>query len=121
MEKGALRGARNMPLNRQEEKALAQLMEKLKKRLGARLRHAFLFGSKARGDDRPDSDVDVAIVLEGQPSEEDREEVSEMVYEVLDACGLYIQTVVISAEEFEHPAGQLRWLTAFVREEGVPL
>lgn len=110
-----------MPLTTKEKEALGQLIAKLKEHFGPRLGHAFLFGSKARGDDRPDSDVDVAVVLKGNPGEAERAGVSALVYEVLNTCGLYIQAVVISEEEFEHPTGQLRWLTAFVREEGVPL
>lgn len=47
--------------------ALAPLLRTLKSQLqtlwGDRLVHLILFGSQARGDARPDSDIDVAIVL----------------------------------------------------------
>lgn len=36
----------------------------LAKRYGPRLKSVFLFGSRARGDFRPDSDADVAVFLE---------------------------------------------------------
>lgn len=46
---------------------LAQLLNLLKSQLqtlwGDRLVHLILFGSRARGDAQPDSDIDVAIVL----------------------------------------------------------
>jgi len=37
--------------------------------LGGRLVAAYLFGSFARGTDRPDSDVDIAILLRSVPSD----------------------------------------------------
>lgn len=47
--------------------ALAPLLRTLKSQLqtlwGDRLVHLILFGSQVRGDARPDSDIDVAIVL----------------------------------------------------------
>ncbi len=41
-----------------------QLRERLGDVYGPRLRGVYLFGSRARGDQRPDSDVDILIVLD---------------------------------------------------------
>ena len=110
-----------MPLESMERDAVDLLVEGLRERFGHELSGLFLFGSKARGDDGPESDVDVLVVLGEKVDEVERAVVSDMVYEVLEAGGVFIQTVVLSKGEFEHPAGQLRWLTSFVREEGVAL
>lgn len=104
-----------------EKQAIEQLALGLKAHFGPRLLHTFLFGSKARGDDGPDSDIDVLVVLNRDIAESDRRDVSDIVFEVLDSCGIYIQTVVLAEEEFERPRGQLRWLTSFVRDEGIAL
>jgi uncharacterized protein len=45
--------------------ALARLKPRLEARYGARLRGLILFGSRARGDHRPDSDADLTVILEG--------------------------------------------------------
>jgi predicted nucleotidyltransferase len=47
---------------------LREILERLKAGLeeiyGDRLKGVYLYGSRARGDARPDSDVDVAVVLD---------------------------------------------------------
>jgi len=43
---------------------LQELKEGLQKRYGSKLKRIMLFGSYARGEQRSDSDVDVAIILE---------------------------------------------------------
>ncbi len=42
---------------------LKQLKQNLKQLYGDRLIHITLFGSQARGDQQPDSDIDILIVL----------------------------------------------------------
>ena len=45
---------------------LRDLRAELEQRLGDRLAAVYLYGSRARGDARPDSDIDVLIVLRGE-------------------------------------------------------
>jgi len=46
-----------------EKSVLKQFKACLNQSLGARLIELKLFGSKARGDDRPDSDIDVLVIV----------------------------------------------------------
>jgi predicted nucleotidyltransferase len=50
------------------EELTRQLVEALQHRLGKRLVSVILYGSYARGQSEPDSDVDLLIVAEGLPS-----------------------------------------------------
>ncbi len=110
-----------MPLERSEIEAIELLADGLRKYFGDDLFQLLLFGSKARGDDGPYSDVDVLVVLKKRADEQKRAVVSDIAYDVLEACGVFIQTVVLSEFQFEHPTGQLRRLTSFAQEEGVIL
>jgi predicted nucleotidyltransferase len=49
--------------NDQVDNLLQQLRAELQRVLGEQLEAIYLYGSQARGDARPDSDVDVLVVL----------------------------------------------------------
>ena len=97
------------------------VLKKLKSRLvavyGRRLIRLMLFGSRARGDFEPDSDVDVAIVLEG-PFEywEELKRSSETVAELCLEEDVVISRILLTREEAEksrHP------VAAAIRREGL--
>lgn len=50
------------------DEALRELKRQLEALYGERLKGLYLFGSRARGDAEPDSDVDVAVVLDDYES-----------------------------------------------------
>jgi predicted nucleotidyltransferase len=52
-----------MALNAEEKSALKSFKTRLEETLGSRLVELKLFGSKARGDDNPQSDIDVLAVV----------------------------------------------------------
>ena len=52
-----------MALSPKEKSALKHFKDGLNQALGAQLIELKLFGSKARGDDRPDSDLDVLVIV----------------------------------------------------------
>jgi uncharacterized protein len=53
------------PVNAQLDKILDELRHGFTELYGDRLTHLILFGSQARGDATPESDIDVLIVLRG--------------------------------------------------------
>ena len=52
-----------MALNTKEKSALQQFKADLNQAIGNQLIELKLFGSKARGDDRPDSDIDLLVIV----------------------------------------------------------
>jgi predicted nucleotidyltransferase len=50
----------------QEQQAVLEFVQWLKERFGDIVQSAWLFGSKARGDSAPDSDIDVLVVVNSE-------------------------------------------------------
>lgn len=66
---------------------------------------AFLFGSRARGDYRPDSDADIAVLLHGRRSRflDTKLALADIAYDVLLETGVLIQPLPVWEDEWEHP------------------
>ncbi len=52
-----------MALSTKEKSALQQFKADLNQAFGPKIIELKLFGSKARGDDRPDSDIDLLVIV----------------------------------------------------------
>jgi predicted nucleotidyltransferase len=88
-----------------------------------RIERAILYGSRARGDSRPDSDADLALIVP------DRDAVWELVwlfgglaFDVFMDTNILIQPVVISLDDWLHPEQFMR--PSFLRNvarEGIVL
>lgn len=96
---------------------LTELRRRFEALYGPRLVGLILYGSQARGDAEPGSDIDVLVVLAGpvQPGEEigrTRKIVAglSLAYDEVIAC------VFVSTEQFEHEQSPL---LINVRREGV--
>jgi len=67
---------------------------------GATVSRIILFGSRARGDARPDSDYDV-LVLVRDPSSSERRRYLDALYRAFEGAGAMVEPWVMSEEEFE--------------------
>jgi len=66
---------------------------------------AYLFGSRARGDFRADSDADVALLLRG-PQEaflDTKLDLADIAYDILLETGIRIQPLPVWEVEWAHP------------------
>lgn len=66
---------------------------------------AILFGSRARRSHQPDSDADVAVLLDSPPGEfvSTKLEMDDLAYEVLLETGIRIQPLPVWLSEWNHP------------------
>jgi predicted nucleotidyltransferase len=73
-------------LSEVERRVLDRVVPALEERLGERLRSAWLYGSRARGEPpRDDSDVDLLLIVEG--AEEDEGGLFRLVYDAAEHEG----------------------------------
>jgi len=66
---------------------------------------AIVFGSRARGNHRPDSDADVAVLLSGEHQRflPTKLAMSDMAFDVLLETGINISPLPVWLDEWEHP------------------
>jgi len=104
---------------REEDKRLAQ-------EFACRVRTLFpdaeiwIFGSRARGDAKPESDLDCLIVLDNPSRKADRA-VRDIAWELGFEKDIVITTVVLGREDFERGPMSQSTLVANVFQEGARL
>jgi len=101
----------------QETDILHQLKVKLQKRLS--LNRLVLFGSRARGDADPDSDLDVLVILNMPVSREVEDYVNDCAWEVGLEHGIVVVPVTVSRLDWEEGLLSSSLLAIAVRQEGV--
>jgi uncharacterized protein len=96
---------------------LTELKQRLTEHYGERLERLVLFGSQARGDAEPDSDIDVLVVLKGvvQPMQESRQVVP-ITADISYRHGVVIICIYVSSERFNRSATHL---ISNARREGI--
>ena len=85
---------------------------------------AWLYGSRARGTAREDSDVDLALVIDGEIASTSSvaADMGNESYDVLDATGLYVSPLPIRLAHWRDPSRHSNpFLLANIRREGIAL
>jgi predicted nucleotidyltransferase len=97
-----------------------QLKERILAGDGQRVSKVILFGSRARGDARPDSDYDLLVVFRHLPPGERRAS-RVRLYGLLRGAEVPVEPHVMSDEEFEDTKGVVGGLAYPAAPEGVLL
>jgi uncharacterized protein len=101
--------------------ALSEFVSRLRSALGGQWIEVRLFGSKARGDARPDSDLDVLVVIDAPARWPPAKTISDIAFEVNLAHDVFISPVVItSAALADDKQAQSPFIRA-VQADSVPL
>jgi predicted nucleotidyltransferase len=83
------------------------------------LSQLILFGSRARGDASPDSDMDVVVILDEPVIGRSYDLVSQFAWEVGYPHGIVVVPVVLSRTAWENGPERLSLLAQAVEREGV--
>jgi len=89
-----------MALDKKDKSALSQFKIALEQKLGGQLIDLKLFGSKARGDDRPDSDIDLLVIV-ATDDWRIRDKVYDVATDILLQTDVCISPKVISKNRFD--------------------
>lgn len=114
----------NFHFDEAERRAASAFADRMRWRYGPRFRGLAVFGSRARRDHRPDSDLDVAVIL-AEPIKDFVGEALAMAddaFDVLLEHGLHLQPMPIEEGSLERPeAHPVPHLTRRIALEGVRL
>ena len=93
------------PAPRQPDPETATAAAVFLDRIKGRYAQALLYGSRARGDHTPDSDADIAVILNGPKGDRYAEvcDLSGIAYDVLMETGIHIQAMPLWEEELRRP------------------
>ena len=105
-------------MNTIEKAVLNKLKALLLERVN--LHKLILFGSRARGDAGPYSDMDVLVIVDDASREQDFDYVSDCAWEAGFEYGIVIVPVVFTRSEWENSPERSSLLAQAVDAEGVP-
>ncbi len=105
-------------MKQNEEKAVMELSQLLHKEIGTDLVEVKVFGSKVRGEDSPESDIDILIILK-QSDKKRRDIIADLAFEIGLKYDLFLSTVVYEQYLFYSPLSQETLFYQNVQREGV--
>lgn len=105
-------------MKQNEEGAIREFSLLLHKKIGADLVEIRVFGSKVRGEDSSESDIDILIILK-QSDKKKRDVIADISFEVGLKYDLFLSTVVYEQDVFYSPLSQETLFYRNVQKEGV--
>lgn len=106
-------------MNTIEKKVLDTFKALSSKRVS--LHRMILFGSRARGDATPYSDMDIVVVLDETANEQDMDYISDCAWEAGFEHGIVVVPIVFTKDEWENSPERYSLLSQAVEKEGISL
>lgn len=91
--------------------------------LGDRVQDLRIFGSRARGRGRPDSDLDILVLVDDPVDRTTRNKIYDLAYDVAAEFAFLVPLapLVMSTHKFEELNRRERRLALDIRRDGIPL
>ena len=106
-------GAKDLEfLNDKDRKAVSEFLARVRGSLGEQIFEARIFGSKVRGEAEPDSDIDIALIID-DASMITRQTIFDIAFEVNLKFDVYISPRVIPRQVLHDPVFSL---SPFIRD-----
>ncbi len=104
------------------KKAINEFLIKMKDILGNKIKRIILYGSYARGDYNPSSDVDIMILtnMTNEEIEEIREIISDVLFDIQTEEDVYISPIIKNIDNYNTKTGFVPFYMN-VQKEGVEL
>ncbi|MGQ9656530.1 MAG: nucleotidyltransferase domain-containing protein [Fimbriimonadales bacterium] len=102
------------------QRAKSIIIEELKKE-GCRVRRILLFGSRARGDSRPDSDWDFFVITDRDVPPSQRLDVSRQIRRRFVQAGFYGDVFIRSERVAEQRRNNTGFLDYYALKEGIEI
>jgi predicted nucleotidyltransferase len=90
-------------------------------RAGYRVLRVLLFGSRARGEARPDSDWDFFVIIDREPSREEKQAIATKLSLRFAELDFYADVIIQSEAVVQARKQNTGFLTYYVLKEGVPI
>jgi len=90
-------------------------------RAGYRVLRVLLFGSRARGEARPDSDWDFFVIIDREPSREEKQAIATKLSLRFAELDFYADVIIQSEAVVQDRKQNTGFLTYYVLKEGVPI
>jgi len=108
------------PAFKLEEGLFAEVAKIFSDKLGEDLVAVILFGSVAKGEEDPNSDIDLVLVFKDEVSLEDKEdEIADASLQVTKSFGNQVSTISLGSTEFERKKKSRRGLWREIAKTGI--
>ena len=105
-------------LNEKDRRAIEAAARILRERFP--VERVVLFGSKARGDDDPESDIDLLVLTSRPMSWQERDEITHALFELGLDMEVMFSTLVVDLQEWNEGLYQVMPIRAEIDRDGVP-
>lgn len=103
-------------LSEQDRRAVEQFRDELRRRYGERIKDLRLYGSKARGDDHDESDIDVLVLIEGRDGA-----MVDVITEMAHHISGWLSPYIAAFDDYHSPSSRVTGYYQELRKESVRL